>query len=156
VSAFTVFAFLVLAFTSAFAQGPGVSKLTIKSSVLNEERVILVRTPAGYDASKTTYPVLYMTDGDAHMAHTASSVEFFARNGRTSELIVVGITNTDCGGRTPLEDSIDVYAEAMAHLKACHAVLDRAEKRLEIVRRSVEGGAAAGPAEVDDDGVKPR
>lgn len=60
------------------------------------------------------------------------------------------------GGDIALEDSIDLYAEAMAHLKACHAVLDKAEKRLEIVRKSVEGGAAAGPADVDDDGVKPR
>ena len=60
------------------------------------------------------------------------------------------------GGDIPLEDSIDVYAEAMGHLKACHGVLDKAEKRLEIVRKSVEGGATAGPADVDDDGVKPR
>jgi hypothetical protein len=29
------------------------------------------------------------------MAHTASTIEFLARNGRMSELIVVGITNTD-------------------------------------------------------------
>jgi exodeoxyribonuclease VII small subunit len=60
------------------------------------------------------------------------------------------------GGDIALEDSIDVYAEAMARLKACHAVLDKAEKRLEIVRRSVEGGASAAPAATDDDGVKPR
>ena len=60
------------------------------------------------------------------------------------------------GGDIPLEDSIDLYAEAMGHLKACHGVLDKAEKRLEIVRKSVEGGASAAPADVDDDGVKPR
>ena len=60
------------------------------------------------------------------------------------------------GGDIPLEDSIDVYAEAMAHLKACHGVLDKAEKRLEIVRKSVEGADHAAPADVDDDGVKPR
>jgi exodeoxyribonuclease VII small subunit len=60
------------------------------------------------------------------------------------------------GGDIPLEDSIDLYAEAMAHLKACHAVLDKAEKRLEIVKKSVEGGDVAAPADVDDDGVKPR
>jgi exodeoxyribonuclease VII small subunit len=59
-------------------------------------------------------------------------------------------------GDIALEDSIDLYAEAMAHLKACHGVLDKAEKRLEIVRKSVEGGASAAPADVDDDGVKPR
>jgi exodeoxyribonuclease VII small subunit len=66
------------------------------------------------------------------------------------------------GGDIPLEDSIDLYADAMGHLKACHTVLDRAERRLEIVRRSVEGTGDASasaptavPADVDDDGVKP-
>jgi predicted alpha/beta superfamily hydrolase len=72
-----------------------VTKLTLKSEVLGEERTILVRTPPGYEANKQRYPVLYMTDGDAHIGHTGSTVEFLARNGRTSELIVVGITNTD-------------------------------------------------------------
>lgn len=79
---------------TASAQG-NITKLTIKSAVLGEDRTILVRTPVGYDAKKTPFPVLYMTDGDAHMAHTASTIEFLARNGRMSELIVVGITNTD-------------------------------------------------------------
>jgi exodeoxyribonuclease VII small subunit len=60
------------------------------------------------------------------------------------------------GGDIPLEDSIDLYAAAMGHLKACHGVLDGAEKRLEIVRKSVEGGGAVGPADVGDDGVTAR
>lgn len=85
---------LLLLSSPAFAQ-PAITKLTIKSNVLGEDRTILVRTPAGYDVNKTRYPVLYMTDGDAHMAHTGSTIEFLARNGRMSELIVVGITNTD-------------------------------------------------------------
>ena len=54
-----------------------------------------MRTPAGYETNKVGYPVLYMTDGDAHIGHTGSTIEFLARNGRMSELIVVGITNTD-------------------------------------------------------------
>ena len=58
-------------------------------------------------------------------------------------------------GDIPLEDSIDLYATAMGHLKACHAVLAQAEKRLEIVRRTVEGSEAA-QADVDDDGVRPK
>jgi predicted alpha/beta superfamily hydrolase len=81
--------------TSASAQVAAVSKLTIKSNVLGEDRVILVRTPPGYEANKRAYPVFYMTDGDAHIAHTSSTVEFLARNGRMSEMIVVGIPNTD-------------------------------------------------------------
>ena len=81
---------------AGYAQvGGNVDKITIKSAVLGEERVVLVRTPAGYDANKQSYPVLYMTDGDAHIAHTGSTVEFLARNGRMSEMIVVGIPNTD-------------------------------------------------------------
>jgi len=97
----SVIALLVLLSSSAFAQGygnagaPGTARLTIKSSVLGEDRVILVRTPAGYDTNNQSYPVLYMTDGDAHIGHTASTVEFLARNGRMSEAIVVGIPNTD-------------------------------------------------------------
>jgi enterochelin esterase-like enzyme len=79
----------------AFAQVGSVTKLNIKSTVLGEDRAILVRTPAGYETNKQAYPVLYMTDGDAHIAHTTSTVDFLARNGRMSELIVVGIPNTD-------------------------------------------------------------
>lgn len=83
--------FLLLFTTTAFGQ----TRLTIKSEVMGEERVILVRTPQGYEAGNARYPVIYMTDGDAHMAHTSSSIEFLARNGRIPEMIVVGITNTD-------------------------------------------------------------
>jgi hypothetical protein len=85
---------LALVSSSASAQG-AVSKLTIKSKVLGEDRIILVRTPPGYETNKRTYPVFYMTDGDAHIGHTSSTIEFLARNGRMSEMIVVGITNTD-------------------------------------------------------------
>ena len=88
-------ALMVLFSSSAFAQYGGPAKLTIKSSVLGEDRNILVRTPAGYETNNNKYPVLYMTDGDAHIAHTSSTAEFLARNGRMSEMIVVGIPNTD-------------------------------------------------------------
>ncbi len=93
-----VFVFLLLFSSAAFAQAPaipGVTTLRLKSDVLGEERTILVRTPAGYEAGTQRYPVLYMTDGDAHINHTGASIEFLSRNGRMSELIVVGITNTD-------------------------------------------------------------
>jgi predicted alpha/beta superfamily hydrolase len=91
-----VFALLVLVSASAPAQVPaGVSPLKINSAVLGEERTILVRVPPGYETNKLRYPVLYMTDGNAHIGHTSSTVEFLAQNGRMSELIVVGITNTD-------------------------------------------------------------
>ena len=91
-------ALLLLISTAAIAQ-PGITgtvkTLKLKSAVLGEERTILVRTPVGYEANKVSYPVLYMTDGDAHMGHTAGTIDFLTRNGRISDLIVVGVTNTD-------------------------------------------------------------
>jgi uncharacterized protein len=91
------FALFLIISTAAIAQPPTgtIKKLAINSTVLGEERVILVRTPAGYERNNVRYPVLYMTDGDAHMGHTASTIEFLTRNGRISDLIVVGVTNTD-------------------------------------------------------------
>jgi predicted alpha/beta superfamily hydrolase len=56
---------------------------------------VLVRTPAAYGRAGARFPVLYLTDGEAHINHTAASVEFLARSGRMPELIIVGITNTD-------------------------------------------------------------
>jgi uncharacterized protein len=90
-------AVLLMISSAAIAQPPTgtIKKFSIKSTVLGEDRIILVRTPAGYETNKVSYPVLYMTDGDAHMGHTASTVEFLTRNGRISDLIVVGVTNTD-------------------------------------------------------------
>ena len=94
-----VFGFVaVLIFASVASAQPAtgtVKRFAIKSAVLGEERVILVRTPPGYETSKLNYPVLYMTDGDAHMGHTSSTIEFLTQNGRIPDLIVVGITNTD-------------------------------------------------------------
>src|ERR1044071_4122432 len=70
-------------------------RFQLKSEVLGEERTILVRVPQGDERGDQRSPVPYMTDGDAHLQHTAATVAFLARNGRMPEMIVVGITNTD-------------------------------------------------------------
>ncbi len=71
------------------------NRVVIKSKILVEERVALVRTPPGYDKNNERFPVLYMTDGASHLGHTAATIDFLARNGRMPEMIVVAITNTD-------------------------------------------------------------
>src|SRR5687768_12083801 len=93
----SAFALLLLISAAVIAQPATgtVKRFSLKSTVLGEDRIVLVRTPVGYETNKESYPVLYMTDGDAHMGHTAATVEFLTRNGRMSELIVVGVTNTD-------------------------------------------------------------
>lgn len=94
-----LFLFALLPATAARAQAPPLyeapERIVIKSQVLGEERVVLVRTPAGYARGAERFPVLYMTDGDAHIQHTSGTVSFLARNARMPEMIVVGITNTD-------------------------------------------------------------
>lgn len=47
-------------------------RFALKSEVLGEERAIIVRTPPGYENSGQRYPVLYLTDGDAHIGHTSA------------------------------------------------------------------------------------
>lgn len=93
----SAFALLLMISAAVIAQPATgtVKRFSLKSTVLGEDRIVLVRTPAGYETNKESYPVLYMTDGDAHMGHTASTIEFLTRNGRIPELIVVGVTNTD-------------------------------------------------------------
>src|SRR5215475_6238263 len=87
-----LFSLTVAALGQNYAAG---ARVAIKSEVLGEERIILVRTPPGYDRNGQRYPVLYMTDGDAHLDHTSSTIEFLSSNGRMPEMIVVAITNTD-------------------------------------------------------------
>jgi predicted alpha/beta superfamily hydrolase len=89
---------VVMVPAAALGQGDAAgNRITIKSKVLGEERVALIRTPAGYDAkgNEHRYPVIYMTDGSAQLGHTASTIEFLARNGRMPEMIVVAVMNTD-------------------------------------------------------------
>lgn len=92
-----VFGLLLLTYgvTAQVPVAGTVTRMTVKSNLLGEDRAILISTPIGYENNKQSYPVLYLTDGDAHIAHTASTIDFLARNGRMSQMIVVGITNTD-------------------------------------------------------------
>jgi predicted alpha/beta superfamily hydrolase len=94
-----IFYSLLLAAFPASAQtvqmADGATRLTLKSEILGEERVILIRVPNGYERGSERFPVLYMTDGDAHLLHTAGTIQFLARNNRMPEMIVVGIPNTD-------------------------------------------------------------
>ncbi len=74
---------------------PAPQRLDIHSKVLNEDRVIWVRLPAGYQQGKTVYPVLYQTDAPGHVNEAGGVIDFLARNDQMPPLIVVGIANTD-------------------------------------------------------------
>src|ERR1041385_2348635 len=96
--AVSTFLIVSLASIAAIAQNlapPSPERFTIHSSVLNEDRAILVRMPAAAQGKKDRYPVLYLADGDGHINEVGSIIDFLVDNGRCTPLIIVGIPNTD-------------------------------------------------------------
>lgn len=104
--------YLLIASTLAFAQeerkDPIISKapfaigesITLFSESLNEERVINVYLPNGYDVTADKkYPVIYLLDGssDEDFIHIAGLVQFgsFSWINMIPETIVIGIANID-------------------------------------------------------------
>jgi len=69
--------------------------IKIHSSVLNEDRTLLIHLPAGYDKAKIKYPVLYLLDGDAHFHHVTGIVQFFSTRKLIPLMIVVALPNID-------------------------------------------------------------
>lgn len=55
----------------------------------------MVHLPAGYQASKQRYPVLYLLDPEEHFLHVSGVVDFLASRGQMPPMIVVGIANTE-------------------------------------------------------------
>lgn len=73
---------------------------SVHSAILNEQRVINVTLPEGYDEkAKATYPVIYLLDGaiDEDFIHIAGAVQFssFSWVQRLPPSILIGIANTD-------------------------------------------------------------
>jgi len=68
--------------------------MRLKSTILNEERPLLVYTPPDYNNVETKYPVLYLLDGGAHYLHTCGILQILSRSGRIPQMIIIGIPNT--------------------------------------------------------------
>ena len=97
-SALSLFGIFCLAAIASAAQEiapPTPQRLEIHSKVLNEDRVVWVRTPPGYQQSKDVYPVVYQTDAPENVNEIGSTIDFLVDNRRIPQLLVVGIGNTD-------------------------------------------------------------
>jgi predicted alpha/beta superfamily hydrolase len=71
---------------------------TFYSEVLDEERVLLLHLPRGYEDSGRSYPVIYMLYGDlvtTYFAEVVSSLDRLSSAGRIPGMILIGIMNTD-------------------------------------------------------------
>jgi len=81
--------------------------LKITSSILGEDRDILIYLPEGYNESEKKYPVLYMLDGETHFHHGSGIVQFLSANDRIPQCIVVAIPNTNRGRDFSLPTGIE-------------------------------------------------
>jgi hypothetical protein len=66
---------------------------TFHSTLLGEDRTLLVHTPASYTQGHEVYPVLYLLDGEDHFDHTTAITTFLSAAQRAPEMIVVGVVN---------------------------------------------------------------
>jgi uncharacterized protein len=89
--------FVIIIAASAMAQDDLIlgKKITMKSEVLGEDRMLFISTPANYDGGTERYPVLYVLDGENNFQFSAVVANYLANVNIASPLIVVGIPNTD-------------------------------------------------------------
>jgi len=67
----------------------------LRSSVMDEDREILVTVPESYARTTIGYPVLFLLDGSSHILHaTATTRTLAAARNRAPEMIVVAVPNT--------------------------------------------------------------
>lgn len=98
-----IFCSILFAFQSmVLAQNENVKPLTIgeirtiKSKILNEDRVLNIYLPQNFDKTKS-YPIIYLLDGSMNedFIHVTGLIQFFNQMYAMPETIVVGIANVD-------------------------------------------------------------
>jgi predicted alpha/beta superfamily hydrolase len=88
---------LILFSFSSYAQNAitiGDTK-TIRSEILNEDRILEIHLPVSYGKSDQTYPVLYLLDSFYNFSHAVGTVEYLQLNRLIPDMIIVGIRNTN-------------------------------------------------------------
>ncbi|MFW9850663.1 MAG: alpha/beta hydrolase-fold protein [Candidatus Thorarchaeota archaeon] len=75
-------------------------RIVVKSEVLGEDRIVLIRCPKNYQVSDKKYPVLFLLDAEFFFYQTIAAVEFLSECGYISpkpipEILIVGIVNVD-------------------------------------------------------------
>jgi predicted alpha/beta superfamily hydrolase len=99
---------------------------TVRSSILKEERRVLVHVPASYDTSGRAYPVLYLLDGTQAFLLDMIGVTNRLRTDRNApEMIIVAIENTNRD-----RDMMPVVAKDLPGPPRAEAFLGFLEKEL--------------------------
>jgi predicted alpha/beta superfamily hydrolase len=79
---------------------PGVTRHSIQSHVLGQERELFVALPGTYDTSEDDYPVVYVLDADWHFLTALTASRFLSETSyisakRMPPVIIVGIRSID-------------------------------------------------------------
>ena len=70
----------------------------LHSDVLDEDRLLLVSLPTGYEGSSASYPVLFVLYGDdvrGYFAEAVHTVDRLSEEGSILQMVVVGVANVD-------------------------------------------------------------
>ena len=95
------------------ADDPHTVAVVVRSSVLSEERHVIVSLPETYQRDPTRrYPVLYVLDGSSQTTPTAQSARLMARIDVVPEIIVVGLPSS---GENRARDYTPPYIRADAN-----------------------------------------
>lgn len=75
-------------------------KVRLHSTILDEDRTLLVRLPEGYESGNQRYSVLYLLDAEYFFEQATAAVQFLSECGYIQEqpipkLIVIGVVNVD-------------------------------------------------------------
>jgi len=68
-------------------------RFKIKSTILNEERELLVHLPADYNKSEKNYPVIFVLDGNSHFRHATVAANILDQQNRMPQSIIVALPN---------------------------------------------------------------
>lgn len=91
----SLLAFCLFSIHFAAQDIPTPQKLTLHSNILNEDRVVWIRTPQNYEKTPGPFPVLYLVDGPTYINLVASTMDILALGDRIPPMVIVGIANTD-------------------------------------------------------------
>lgn len=84
-------------------------EIKMQSSILKEERTLMIHTPEGYETSKKDYPVVYVLDGNNHFTHATNAATLLSENQRMPEVIIVAIPNNQGTRRRDLGNGRDNF-----------------------------------------------
>ena len=108
---FVFIVILLIAISSSFSQETKVlsygKKITIHSDILNQDREIYIHLPNGYEDCVSSYPVVYVMDGENMFYPMSGLIELMSWQRLIPKMIVVGIPNIDrMNDFMPLIDTI--------------------------------------------------